>query len=231
MSTPTVNSVSVSTISLSGSNTIDSLIFGSKWGSGLGAGVSLTYSFPAALSSYWYAIDYPQYSAEPWQATAVLNSAAQSAAISALATWSNVANITFTQVGDNISTVGEIRFQWTSPTVSNDGQAWAYYPSSTPKAGDVWLNWTAGDTGNFSAGSYWYDTLIHELGHALGLKHTFQSGGISSAVLPSNADGYHYSIMSYSAKTGVSGSTVTFNPTTPMFYDIAAIQYLYGANQ
>ncbi len=36
--------------------------------------------------------------------------------------------------------------------------------------------------------------------------------------------------MSYSAYSGWSGSGVSYYPTSPMLYDIAAIQYLYGAN-
>ena len=36
--------------------------------------------------------------------------------------------------------------------------------------------------------------------------------------------------MSYSALAGSTNSFVDFNPTTPMLYDIDAIQYLYGAN-
>jgi Ca2+-binding RTX toxin-like protein len=231
MASPTMNSVSASYVYGTGVYWIDSLLWGTKWGgSTTGTPVALTYSFPG-YGSYWWTF-YPNGvydpGAEPWNYFFPLSGSEQTAAISALASWSNVAKITFTQVADSATTVGEIRFGWTG---SGGGQAHvADFPSGLPSAGDVWLNYFAPWPGGLSPGSYGYSTLIHEIGHALGLKHTFSFSNSIFAVLPPSEDGYPYSVMSYSAFPGYAGSTVNFEPTTPMLYDIAAIQYLYGPN-
>lgn len=220
-------------ISLSGYNYIDSLVYGYKWGGGLGSSVTVYYSFPAETGdSYWLpAADYG--TGELYNFGGGLNATERTAAISALGKWANVAKITFTQTTDTSTNVGDIRFAWAD--LGAGSQAHAYYPGNYAEAGDVWLNmnldidWSDG----WGAGGYPYLTLMHELGHALGLKHTFEASGISTAELPPAYDGYHFSIMSYTAWAEDPPNTSSgayFQPTTPMLYDVAAIQYLYGKN-
>ncbi len=99
--------------------------------------------------------------------------------------------------------------------------------------GDVWIN--NADANNSSGkigikGGDGFQTLLHEIGHALGLKHPgdYNAGGGKNPgpYLPSAEDNYKYSIMSYHR---FPGHREVF-PTTPMLYDIAAIQALYGKN-
>lgn len=73
-------------------------------------------------------------------------------------------------------------------------------------------------------GGYGYTTTLHEFGHALGLKHPFEDGTQLTGV----EDSWDYSIMSYTEGQFVNGANL---PANPMLYDIAAIQYLYGANR
>jgi Ca2+-binding RTX toxin-like protein len=228
MSSPSLNSVLVSVAPLSNASYINAILFGTKWGGGIGVPVTLTFSFPPLTSSTW--LTNYSHLREP-SSYSGLSAGQQSAAIKALGAWSSVANIKFNQVADTASVVGDIRFAWTNGIPGS--QAHAYYPSSTnsPSSGDVWLNRNAIGWGDFSAGTYGYLTLLHELGHALGLKHSFDDSYFSTDTLPSNLDGYPYSIMSYSAYPGETASYVNFQPTTPMLLDIAAIQYLYGANK
>jgi len=69
-----------------------------------------------------------------------------------------------------------------------------------------------------ASGSQGYETLLHELGHALGLKHPFDG----SPVLPSAMNNTANSIMSY---THSGGSYSTFSP-----FDVAALKWIYGGD-
>ncbi|MDE2259810.1 MAG: hypothetical protein KGK17_05740 [Betaproteobacteria bacterium] len=87
-------------------------------------------------------------------------------------------------------------------------------------------------------GGYEYFTLLHELGHALGLKHPFDatSSSFNSVVISpdhtvsGSLDSNLYTVMSYTTVAGTSMVGFSFNPTTPMLLDIAAMQAMYGAN-
>lgn len=70
-------------------------------------------------------------------------------------------------------------------------------------------------------GGMGYQTLLHELGHALGLKHPFAENP-GDIVLPESEDKLVNTIMSYD-DTG--GPYSTFSP-----YDIAALNWLYGGD-
>ncbi|MEO8441382.1 MAG: M10 family metallopeptidase C-terminal domain-containing protein, partial [Betaproteobacteria bacterium] len=83
-----------------------------------------------------------------------------------------------------------------------------------------------------------YQTLLHELGHALGLKHPFSITFANSLVLPAALQTTKYTVMAYGDLPGAYDSATgrfteqqaNFLPTTPMLLDIAAMQSLYGAN-
>lgn len=100
--------------------------------------------------------------------------------------------------------------------------------------GDVWLTHDTYDKPAY--GSFAYAAgLMHELGHAMGLKHghVSQKGhGTTFPSLPQSHNSYEYSIMTYSQYPGDKGSgdTAIDHPTTLMQDDIAALQYLYGAD-
>jgi hypothetical protein len=98
-----------------------------------------------------------------------------------------------------------------------------------------------------SAGSYGWETLIHEMGHAMGLKHpgAYDAGGGKAPppYLSSATDNRAMSIMSYndpiaSQLLNISGNQTSYtysltpsNPSTYQTYDLAALQYLYGAKK
>jgi serralysin len=212
--------------SLTGDNLIDALISGVQW-----EPPTLTYSFPSFTASWSTAEDdgYPD-GTEPWTAGyGALSPGDMSAVQKALTSWANVADLQFAQVADNASVVGDLRFAYA--TLPSDYQAWAYYPFGGASSGDVWFNANSSSYDNeWNAGSYEYLAAIHEIGHALGLKHPFDDDWLTSAVLPAELDTTSYTVMSYSSYAGDLGSYLTYEPTTPMVLDIAAIQALYGAN-
>ncbi len=160
----------------------------------------------------------------------------------ALAIWQSVTNITFVEVPD--PTGGVIRFG--TADLPDDVGAWAYLPgSSTPMnqglPGDVWLNnngfpdnaplgpasWAAHS--NQVESGWGFFVHLHELGHANGLMHPFDVSTLPK--LPPATDNTSFSVMSYSNYRNFVndiGGTEKY-ASTPMMYDIAAMEAIYGA--
>ena len=226
----------VSSVALSGNALTDSLLFGTKWGGVAGTGAAVTYSFPdnGARWSIDRSTGYGSSSSQqPWTSFAPLNAAEQAAFGTALQAWASVANLSFVQTLDTAATVGDIRVGFSGAFSSANVLASTYLPGSTALSGDVWLNVNDRQTylSDLSPGSLGFEVLVHELGHAIGLKHPFASAGISGATLPSGLDSLSYTQMSYSEKPGLlDDGQMSIYPTAPMRFDIAAAQYLYGPN-
>jgi hypothetical protein len=71
-------------------------------------------------------------------------------------------------------------------------------------------------------GTRGYETMLHELGHLMGLKHPHDTTPDNPALLPPGEDGAFYTLMSY--------KTFTAAGTTFATYDIAALRWLYGGD-
>jgi|LauGreDrversion4_1035100.scaffolds.fasta_scaffold03852_1 serralysin len=245
MTAPTTSAYA-STVPKSGTTNIDALLSGEKWGYALisnSSPLTISYSFPwiNGLSAVFSAPAGAAYSTDGEEKATFhfgLNTTQQTAATLALTAWSNVANINFQAVSETSSNVGDIRFAFSS--ASSLSKAWGYasYPNwYWPIGGDVWINSTYGSDTDWGVGTYNFEALMHEIGHALGLKHPHEDG----VVLSSNFDNSINTIMSYTdikdvyPNAGyVNGKydwlTYYINRETPMVLDIAAIQYIYGAN-
>ena len=107
---------------------IDALLEGSRWNTG-----NLTFSFPARASFYGY-------SGEPDNGFAPIASELQTAVRAALAAWSRVANVTFTEITETSSRHADIRFGLSDLTaigIDNGGEG--YRPDEGAQNGDVWL--------------------------------------------------------------------------------------------
>ncbi len=234
MTTPYVSS-SVTSINPANINTINSLLGDLRWTSS-----TISYSFPTSKDITFWSTDYPSgYGSpfgdgEPWNiAATALTSRDQINFEQALQQWANVANLNFTKVTETTNEVGDIRAAY-SKDPDEFTLAWSYLPGYSVRAGDVWIN-TLGllNFQDWDPGTLSFETILHELGHALGLKHPFfDPDNSTAATLPTNLDSIMHTVMSYtySNLAGDEGNEFSFHPTTPMVLDIAAIQYLYGAN-
>lgn len=219
---------SVSATRLTSEPIINALIGAYRWDSPL-----ITYSFPDHESVWSNSVTMgygPASSdAEPWSEDySSISAANQQYFSSILEAWESVADVQFSLSEDDGTTSGIIRIAETSLADRAADYAWTYYPTIAANAGDIWVN-TQSDAGEYTwtPGSYAYFTVLHELGHALGLKHPFEG----NVTLASALDSQSLTVMSYSALAGREGSQFSYSPTTPMVIDIAAIQALYGTNE
>ena len=178
MSSP-FGSMPVTTVTVASlSDPVRALLGGTKWGGAVGSGATVAFSFPSA-GAVWYQDVRGDYSIlnEPGSISADvaggLDLSARNAVRAALAEWAAVANLDFYEIEENAGEVGDLRIAYTDIPGRTDWWGWTYSPeSSWAPGGDVWINKTAPSTG-WAAGSLDFFALLHELGHALGLKHSF----------------------------------------------------------
>ena len=134
---------------------------------------------------------------------------------------SQIISIDFVEVTETHEDIGQIRILFSN----GPRYAYAYYPmSNSPSSisSDIHLNpvFDEDETTNgfrTKPGFHGYMTLIHEIGHALGLKHPHD--GFPNLSLPENNT--TCTVMTYN----FTGSS----PGLPMPHDIDALKYLYGS--
>ncbi|EJN01632.1 M10 family metallopeptidase C-terminal domain-containing protein [Phyllobacterium sp. YR531] len=152
-----------------------------------------------------------------------------------LAKYSDVANITFQQVNPGGTTDNAEILVSAYSDIQDPSGAYAYYPDTTSEGGDIRLNNIDVSTSSLPEGSYSAYTILHEIGHAVGLAHPGDYNSGNGGPLTYWTDGaftqdnHQYTVMSYfdEAYTGASFNSY---PDTLMLYDIYAVQQLYGAN-
>lgn len=175
-----------------------------NWPDQKGSAVEVTYAFLTEVPGYYgTSIDPTSFDA--------FTSQQQQVTRDALAMIESFTGITFTETTSDLAGM-------TFGTYSYGGAGSASLPFGDgvgAKASDVWLGAEyAGDV--FTVGSDVYYTLLHEIGHALGLRH---------ADLPPAEETHQYTLMASYAYPTIGGA-----PDEYRLYDIAALQYLYGAN-
>jgi hypothetical protein len=180
-----------------------------------------------------------------------MNAVETQAARGVLAQLSSWLNIQFTETAAD----GQFGFAMSSQAPSSSGQA--FYPAfgytlingkvssvaASPAAGDVWLNRDLSrPDSDWNPGASGYATLLHEVSHALGLKHPFEAPADGYLLDPS-LDNERHTVMSYNPASNSNLVTVTgtassysytwkaISPSTLMPLDFVALKSLYGANK
>ncbi|WP_198350912.1 M10 family metallopeptidase C-terminal domain-containing protein [Flavisphingomonas formosensis] len=154
------------------------LLSGSYWNGieATGKPVIVTYSFPTSAPDYFSSID--GFTAATTASFQAFTPAEQDQARAALAEWASASGITFVEVAPG---KGDINFQLADLNTSSYSGAggigfypfgdWNYFTtpsfqSDLDASGDVVMN-----SQFVSGGTVNYGTLLHEIGHAIGLKH------------------------------------------------------------
>ena len=157
---------------------------------------------------------------------------------------SDYINVDFKRVKDKKS-VGTIRIGFNTITdESGDYRPGIYAtadpPNEMPRGGDIWFN--KGFTGdNFSQGLVeGFDTptpssiMLHEILHSLGLEHPNDN---AKHQVPDSINNWEHTILAsgdlvYSHSAEFYADEKSYGvSSTPMPWDLAALQHLYGANQ
>lgn len=142
-------------------------------------------------------------------------------------------NLSITYAGSGVSSA-TIR----AANSGDAGTAYAFYPNNSIYGGDTFFGNTYDGTVNSLknpvAGNYAWHTMIHELGHSLGLKHGHETGGPGNTSVPAQYNSIEFTVMTYASFIGDTGSGYDYEtfgaPQTYMMIDILALQTMYGAD-
>lgn len=207
------------------------------------SGSQITFSTPTAGSTW---PDYPAGDEQDNAHYGVLTTAQAARFQAAAQAWDQIIAPSLVMTND-LSQPGQIRIAFTDVDAFSDDDdedlaGYAYYPPFSGQDGPRWLGdiWLDYDTmgSAFAATSDDFHTMLHEMGHALGLTHPFEN----ATVLPAEYDTAQYSAMSYELPEsrvflGLSLEGTTLRtapslvlPSTPMVFDILALQNRYGAD-
>ena len=178
---------------------------------------------------------------------------------SAFDAWDAVADFSFYEVEESGGEVGELRVAYTD--LESGAQAFAYAPGNGLVNGDIWFEQDQVDiagaddfgtdgideessyysNGTGSKPGFNYFAALHEIGHALGLSHPFDTGDDQSDGdddLPLAQDSMRNTVMTYSQldrnmilkfnNSGSSLPTYRIWASTPMLYDIEMMEHYYG---
>jgi len=139
-----------------------------------------------------------------------------------------IASVIDVQFKKTISANGLNTFVFANNNQSSSAGS-ANYPSNSMIGSDIYFD-TSAINSKFADGSYAALTLIHEIGHALGLEHPFSyaqsgGGGLSDPPYLSGAeDSTAWTVMSYEDNSAQ--YYLNFSPL-----DTAALQYIYGPSK
>ena len=117
---------------------------------------------------------------------------------------------------EDYNSMPDFKFYLDDLTSAGKGAAAGYASAQT---GEIHINSNNyADEGLLQPGGFGFEVLLHEISHAMGLKHPFEA-----PVLPISENNENNTVMSYTSNNK--------NDTELGLFDIAALQFLHGVNQ
>lgn len=189
----------------------------------------LSYYFPSSRADYFTGVtNYGDAATINSPGFAVLTSAQQAAVLTAFKMIQQFTRLTFVPAASGSAADAALRFaQITTMSGAHAGLPFADYNGR----GDTVLGKNGVVTANY-IGSDGFNTIIHELGHALGLKHGHEAE-FDNPALPDEVNDSEFSVMTYWSYMNAGDLTTAVNGSSTQTYqmfDIAALQAMYGAN-
>lgn len=187
----------------------DALLSGFSMSNAEGRGAFFTYSFPTEPPAYLFAT----FSAEELATFEAFSNSYKDLARQAVQAYVSISGLTAFEAPPGF---GDVQFMIYDLAVFDGfGSAggFAYYPfPSNPLSSDIFID---DNSARSTFRSFNFYVLLHELGHALGLKHPFEG----NVQLESDFDNSGFTVMSYDLSNFRNG-------LGPL--DVEAVQFLYG---